>query len=64
MGIIQVSTNNNGLLHEEKVIKRIDLQRVASVGKNKGITIEQYIECNHSVTALKNSFPSKNLYLT
>ena len=31
MGIIQVSTNNNGLLHEEKAIKRIDLQRVASV---------------------------------
>ena len=26
MGIIQVSTNNNGLLHEEKAIKQIDLQ--------------------------------------
>ena len=53
MEIIQVSTNNNGLLHEEKAIKRIDLQRVASVSKNKGITIEQYIECSDSVTALK-----------
>ena len=33
MGIIQVSTNNNGSLHEQKAIKRIDLQRVASVSK-------------------------------
>ena len=61
MGIIQVSTNNNGLLHEEKAIKRIDLQRVASVSKNKGITIEQYIEGNHSVTASKKFIPIKEL---
>ena len=59
MGIIQVSTNNNGLLHEEKALKRIDLQRVASVSKNKGITIEQYIEGNHSVMALKKFTPIK-----
>ena len=61
MGIIQGSTNNNGLLHEEKVIKRIDLQRVASVSKNKGITIEKYIEGNRSVMALKKFIPSKEL---
>ena len=59
MGIIQVSTNNNGLLHEEKAIKRIDLQRVASVSKNKGVTIEQYIEGNHSAMAFKKFIPIK-----
>ena len=61
MGIIQVSTNNNGLLHEEKAIKQIDLQRVASVSKNKGITIEQYIKGNHSVMTLKKFIPIKEL---
>ena len=61
MGIIQVSTNNNGLLHEEKAIKRIDLQRVASVSKNKGITIEQYIKGNHLVMTLKKFIPIKEL---
>ena len=61
MEIIQVSTNNNGLLHEEKAIKRIDLQRVASVSKNKGITIEQYIKGNHLVMTLKKFIPIKEL---
>ena len=61
MEIIQVSTNNNGFLHEEKAIKRIDLQRVASVSKNKGITIEQYIKGNHLVMTLKKFIPIKEL---
>ena len=59
--IITVSTNNNGFLHEEKAIKRIDLQRVASVSKNKGITIEQYIKGNHLVMTLKKFIPIKEL---
>ena len=61
MGIIHVSTNNNGLLHEEKAAKRKDLQRVASVSKNKGITIGQYIRGNHSVMALKKFILIKEL---
>ena len=59
--IITVSTNNNGFLHEEKAIKRTDLQRVASVSKNKGITIEQYIKGNHLVMTLKKFIPIKEL---
>ena len=34
---------------------------MALVSKNKGITIEQYIEDNHSVTALKKFIPIKEL---
>ena len=41
----------------------MDLQRVASVSKNKSITIEQYIEGNHSVTILKKFIPTKELIL-
>ena len=59
MEIIQVSTNNNGFLHEEKAIKRIDLQRLASVSKNKGITTEQYIKGNHSAMTSKKFMPIK-----
>ena len=65
-GIIQVSTNNNGFnnngfLHEEKAINRIDLQKLASVRKNKGITIEQYIKGNHSVMTSKKFIPIKEV---
>lgn len=53
MGIIQVSINDNGLLHEEKPIKRLCLQRVASVTTNKGISIDQYIEGTYPVMSKK-----------
>ena len=58
MGIIQVSTNNNGLHHEEKAII---LKRVASVSNNKCTTIEQYIKGNHSAMALKKFIPIEEL---
>ena len=61
---IQVSANNNGLLQEEKTIKRIDLQRVASVSKNKGITIEQYIEGNQSFShGIEKIHPHQRTYI-
>lgn len=49
MGIIQVSTNESGLIRKEKPIKRLALQRVASISANKGIPIEQYIKGNYAV---------------
>ncbi|KAG1712247.1 Cardioacceleratory peptide receptor [Nymphon striatum] len=53
MGVIQVSTNENGLIREEKPIKRLGLQRVVSVTANKGIPIEQYIKGNYNVLSKK-----------
>ena len=53
MGVIQVSTNENGLIREEKPIKCLGLQRVASVTANKGIPIEQYIKGNYNVLSKK-----------
>lgn len=53
MGVIQVSTKESGLVREEKPIKRLGLQRVASVTVNKGIPIEQYIKGNYKVLSKK-----------
>lgn len=61
---LQVSTNDNGFLREEKPIKRLGLQRVASITANKGIPIEQYIVGFYSVISESIVVLLENLNLT
>jgi len=49
MGIIQASTNRNGIQRNSAEIKRYALQRVNQVTRNMGIPIEQYIDTGKSM---------------
>ncbi|KAG1706958.1 hypothetical protein GQR58_003582 [Nymphon striatum] len=60
MGVIQVSTKENGLIREEKPIKRLGLQRVVSVTANKGIPIEQPNWSGFMQAYRKGTYPGKS----
>ena len=61
MGIIQTSTNKNGMRLEEKPIERKKLQHVKLVTKNKGIPLEHYVEEKMFVMSKKIFKPMRDM---
>ena len=64
MGIMGISTNDNGLLREEKPIQRLSLQQVSSVTTNKAVQIGQYMNGIYAVMSKRYSMPLENSNLT
>ena len=62
MGIIQPSTNMNGVQREEKSIKRQDLQCAGLVTKDKGVKLKHYIEEEFSTLSKKIFKSVRNLH--
>ena len=62
MGIIQASTNMNGVQREEKSIKRQDLQCAGLIAKDKGIKLKHYIEEEFSTLSKKIFKSVRNLH--
>ena len=62
MGIMQASTNMNGVQREEKSIKRQDLQCAGLIAKDEGIKLKHYIEEEFSTLSKKIFKSVRNLH--